>query len=238
MLRKAGQLLERDGYDFIFTGEVLGQRPMSQNANSLKLVAKASGYGHLVLRPLSARCLPPTAMEEKGLVPREQLGAISGRGRVAQMELARELRVSQFPAPGGGCLLTDPGFSRRLRDLLKHHPECAEVEVELLKHGRVFRLAPRAGLVVGRNHEDNCQLAALAERAAGQGWLSLRLASGPSPLAIYQGSEEHLPLAAALLAAYAPGAASGLSAIREVKAGPSLLKVTPLSKRQAQDYLL
>ena len=153
------------------------------------------------------------------------------------MELAQELGVNRYPAPGGGCLLTDPGFSRRLRDLLAHQPECGELEVELLKHGRAFRLAPTARLMVGRNQEDNRQLAELAERAVGRGWLILRLASGPGPVGIYLGSEEYLFQAAALLAAYASGNASAPST-REVKVGSSLLLVNPLSKRQAQDYML
>lgn len=235
MLRKAGEILDAEDYDFLFTGEVLGQRPMSQNANALKAVAKASGYGHLVLRPLSAACLPPTIMEANGLVARSKLAGISGRGRKQQMALADELKVTQYPAPGGGCLLTDPGFSRRLRDLFTCQPKCDVALVELLKFGRHFRLPGGAKLVVGRNQADNAALAKLAAQNQAAPWLSLSLAAGPGPLGIYIGDKNELELACALLAAYGPAGPESLA----VKAGEALFNnIRPLSKRQAQDYLL
>lgn len=231
MLQKAGQIMEKQGYDFLFTGEVLGQRPMSQNAGALKTVAKASGYGQFVLRPLSAQCLEPTAMEQSGLVDREKLAAISGRGRKMQMQLANELGIAHYPAPAGGCLLTDPGFSRRLRDLLDYQPDCTALDAQLLKYGRHFRLSPQAKLVIGRNQADNTALASLLAQA--ENWLELRLAHGPGPLGIYVGpAPGQLNLAAALMAAYAGKEQA------EVRVGGNVIAAQALSKRQAQDYIL
>ena len=232
MLRKAGQILETENYDFLFTGEVLGQRPMSQNANALKAVAKASTYGHLVLRPLSAGCLAPTIMEKQGLVDRAKLADISGRGRKRQMELAKELGVEHYPAPGGGCLLTDPGFSRRLRDLLDFQPDCNKNDVELLKHGRHFRLSAQAKLIVGRNQVDNIALAQIAAKSTG--WLELNMAQGPGPLGIFIGCPEQIGLACSLFAAYGPPQ-DGES---KVRVGQQVINTQPASKRHAQEYIL
>ena len=124
MFKKAAALMDEQWLStFLFTGEVLGQRPMSQNRNSLNAVANASGAPDRILRPLSAKLLKETPMEESGLVDREKLMGISGRGRKEQMTLAEELGVKDYPAPAGGCLLTEPGFSRRLKDLLEHQPQ-------------------------------------------------------------------------------------------------------------------
>ncbi len=232
MLRKAGQILETQGFDFLFTGEVLGQRPMSQNANALNAVAKFSGYGQLVLRPLSARLLSPTPMEEQGLVSRESLGAISGRGRKQQMELANALGAHHYPAPGGGCLLTDPGFSGRLRDLLDHKPDCGPVDAELLKYGRHFRLGAQAKLIVGRHQADNAALNELLKKGAPG--LRLHIASGPGPVAVYMGTDEDIPLACAIVAAYG---AKGSGQVA-VKAGEKTCLVAPLSKMRTQEFMI
>jgi len=155
MFRLAGGRMEKDGYDFLFSGEVLGQRPMSQNANALRSVAKLSGFPDRVLRPLSAKRLPITPMEESGLVDREQLLDFQGRTRKPQQALARAWGYTDFPASAGGCLLTEEGFSNQLRDLLEHDTEATVHDVELLKAGRQFRLSDTAKLVVGRNRADN-----------------------------------------------------------------------------------
>ena len=109
--------MQSNGFDFLFSGEVVGQRPMSQNANSLRYVEKHSEFDGLILRPLCAQNLPETPMEKEGLVDRTQLLNFSGRSRKTQMALAREFGITDYPSPAGGCLLTDPGYSRRLRDL-------------------------------------------------------------------------------------------------------------------------
>ena len=118
MLREAGALMGPEGFDFLFTGEVLGQRPMSQNRGSLNLIARDSGFADLLLRPLSAKSLKATAPEVRGWVDRERLLNLTGRGRKRQMALAREFGITRYPTPAGGCLLTDPGYAARLKELL------------------------------------------------------------------------------------------------------------------------
>jgi len=155
MFRLAGELMRTKGFDFLFSGEVLGQRPMSQTKPSLRYVEKHSGLGGHIIRPLSAKLLPETIPEQQGLVDRERLLDIHGRGRKDQIALAQKFGISDYPAPAGGCLLTDKGFSLRLRDLFDHRPEPTENEIHLLKFGRHFRLNPQAKLIVGRTEADN-----------------------------------------------------------------------------------
>jgi tRNA U34 2-thiouridine synthase MnmA/TrmU len=155
MFKLAGELMRAKNFDFLFSGEVLGQRPMSQNKSSLGYVEKHSGFKGYIVRPLSARNLPLTIPEKEGLVERDRLLDISGRGRNRQIKLAQKFGISDYPAPAGGCLLTDKNFSNRLRDLFDHQDECTEEELHLLKHGRHFRLNPNAKLIVGRTEDDN-----------------------------------------------------------------------------------
>jgi hypothetical protein len=238
MLRRALELMEQWGADFVFTGEVLGQRPMSQNKQALGLVAKLSGRPDLILRPLSARLLPPTKMEEEGLVDRERLLDLKGRGRKPQMALARELGVRDYPAPAGGCLLTEPGFSNRLRDLFAHTPEAGPELIELLKWGRHLRLSPQAKLVVGRKHEENLALERLAPPQA----LCLRAVGRPGPLGLYFGPAPdpepgpELTQAIGLVAGY--GKAKPGETV-EVELGDGrILAVEALSRRLAEPLLL
>ncbi|MBU2053859.1 MAG: tRNA 4-thiouridine(8) synthase ThiI, partial [Proteobacteria bacterium] len=130
MLKIAGRKMEEEGADFVFTGEVLGERPMSQGKQSLQVVAKNAGYPDRILRPLSAKLLPETEPEREGKVDRSRLCDLQGRGRKRQMEMAAHYRIASYPAPAGGCLLTDPIFSRRLRDLFAHHPDCRVRDIE------------------------------------------------------------------------------------------------------------
>jgi len=203
MFRLAGEIMEQQDFDFLFSGEVLGQRPMSQNANALRSVAKLSGYPDKILRPLSAKLLPITPMEEQGLVDREQLLDIQGRSRKRQQQLAKEWDYPDFPSSSGGCLLTEVGFSNQLRDLLEHKPEADINDVELLKVGRQFRLSPTAKLVVGRNKADNERLQKLSEDCL----LTLRCANFSGPLGVFCGEENPVDLqtAAAILASYGKG---------------------------------
>ncbi|MBU0515110.1 MAG: tRNA 4-thiouridine(8) synthase ThiI [Proteobacteria bacterium] len=162
MLRKAGRRLGPGGFDFLFTGEVLGQRPFSQNRQSLWLVERDSGLAGRIVRPLSARRLDPTEPEKTGLVDRERLLDISGRGRKRQLALAEAWGITVFAAPAGGCLLTVPSFAVRLRDLLDVRPEAGPDEVELIKTGRYFRLPGGEIIIVGRHQADNERLWSLA----------------------------------------------------------------------------
>ena len=200
MLRSAGDLLEKEEASFIISGEVLGQRPMSQNFKALSIVAKESGFNGLILRPLCAQHLPITVPEERGWVKREKLLGLSGRSRKPQMELAAKHDMRRYPSPAGGCLLTDPVFSRRLKDLFSSGPECALREIELLKVGRHFRLGPRVKLVVGRNKKENEIITSLSRESD----LVLQVENVPGPTVLITGgaSPEDEAVALSIIASY------------------------------------
>lgn len=155
MLNEARACMEMMNADFIITGEVLGQRPFSQQRDKMHLVLRETGLKGKLLRPLSAKLLPETEPELSGMVDREKLEGISGRSRKRQMELAREHGLEDYPNPGGGCLLTDAGYSNRLRDLLVHSERLSFDDLNLLRAGRHFRLDPATKVVVGRNEDEN-----------------------------------------------------------------------------------
>ena len=155
MFQKAGEFMQDRGFDFLFSGEVQGQRPMSQNTNALRYVAKHSSFNDFILRPLSALRMPETPMEQQGLVDRDQLLGLSGRSRKPQMELAAQFGLSDYPSPAGGCLLTDPGYSNRLKDLLDHEVKLTVNNLHLLKFGRHMRLDSNTKIIVGRTKQDN-----------------------------------------------------------------------------------
>jgi len=203
MFRIAGEMVSRGDFDFLFSGEVLGQRPMSQNANALKAVAKHAGCGDLILRPLSAKLLPITPVEERGLVDREQLLDIQGRSRRPQEALARQWGIKDYPGSGGGCLLTEKSFTNRLRDLLTHQPDCTPRDIELLKAGRQVRLSPKAKLTLGRNLQTNERLQELATTEH----TLLRAANFGGPIGLLSGQPERddLARAAAIVATYGKG---------------------------------
>jgi len=157
MLRKAKELMPRFGAQFIITGEVLGQRPMSQNKQALDTIAKKSELEGLLVRPLSAKLLPETVPEKEGWIKRQNLLDFNGRGRRPQMELARAFGIKDYAQPAGGCLLTDPEFTKRLKDLITHKDLNIQ-NIGLLKIGRHFRLTPKVKLVVGRNEGENERL--------------------------------------------------------------------------------
>ncbi|MFH0917587.1 MAG: tRNA 4-thiouridine(8) synthase ThiI, partial [Candidatus Omnitrophota bacterium] len=161
MFSQAKELMSQLGAKFIITGEVLGQRPMSQNKQALKLIRHSSGLDDLLLRPLSAQFFPPSLAEKEGWVKREKLLNFNGRIRTPQMQLAKDLGLNAYATPAGGCLLTDPGFARRLVELLAHDELNLE-NLELLKIGRHFRLGGSTRLVVGRDEGENNRLAQLA----------------------------------------------------------------------------
>ena len=155
MFRLAGEMMRKEGYDFLFSGEVSGQRPLSQNKNALRYVEKNSGSEGFVLRPLSAKSLPETEAERKGLVDREQLLNITGRSRKEQVRLAKQFGINDYPSPAGGCLLTDKNFSNRLRDLFTHQEHCTHSDLHLLKFGRHIRLNENVKIIAGRTRGDN-----------------------------------------------------------------------------------
>ena len=150
MMNYAGELLEKYEADFIITGEVLNQRPMSQNRQALDIVKKESGFKDKILRPLCAKNLQPTEMELNGLVDREKLMKISGRSRKVQMALAEEWGIKEYPSPAGGCRLTEPGYALRLKDLLGFNSTPNENELSLLRYGRHFRTKDNNKIIAAR----------------------------------------------------------------------------------------
>jgi len=201
MFKLAGELMQVKNFDFLFSGEVLGQRPMSQNKSSLGYVEKHSGFKGYIVRPLSAANLPLTIPEKEGLVNRDRLLDISGRGRKRQIKLAQKFGISDYPAPAGGCLLTDKNFSNRLRDLFDHQDECTEEELHLLKHGRHFRLNPDAKLIVGRTEDDNENILKY-HNPAGDTVLDVKDYASPIALVPRSAAKDSIQLAAAICTGY------------------------------------
>jgi tRNA U34 2-thiouridine synthase MnmA/TrmU len=146
MFSKAREIMEETGADFVFTGEVLGERPMSQNLRAMKIIEKESGLEGRLLRPLCAKHLPPTIVEKLGIVDRDRLLSVTGRSRKPQISLARSLEIDDYPCPAGGCRLTDPNFARKLRDAFDHN-EDSLVDITLLRYGRHFRLPSGAKVI-------------------------------------------------------------------------------------------
>ena len=200
MLRMAGRRMEEVGADFIFTGEVLGQRPMSQTKQSLHIVAKNSGFRGYILRPLSARLLSETIPEQEGKIDRNRLLDIQGRSRKRQLEMAQNYNITSYSTPAGGCLLTDPMFSKRLKDLFDHQPDAAVRDIELLKHGRHLRLNDTVKIVVGRHKEDNLAIENLSLKQD----IIIKMKDYPGPTVLVPNvcDEEMLSTAASICAVY------------------------------------
>jgi tRNA-uridine 2-sulfurtransferase len=209
MFRAAGEEMRALGADFVFTGEVVGQRPMSQLRDRLRTIDRESGLEGLVLRPLSARLLPESEPERLGLVDRDRLLAVSGRSRRVQLAEAKRLGVERFDSPAGGCLLTDASFSGRLRDLFAHQAaeDTAEDDVALLALGRHFRIAPDLKIVLGRDAAENRWLAG---RAVAPRWLvEPEGFSGPTALVCGPRSDAALERAIALIVRHSRDAGQG-----------------------------
>jgi len=200
MLKKAAELIPEYKIDFIISGEVLGQRPMSQRADALNAVAKLSGIKDLLVRPLCQKLLPDTKPIREGWVNKEEMLDISGRGRYRQMELAERYKITYYQNPGGGCLLTDMGYSRRLKDLMDNDM-FEEKFIRFLEVGRHFRLNSSLKLIVGRNNNDNNKLSTLATTET-----VLQTADFPGPLAVINSKanpqENEIHWAASLLLRY------------------------------------
>ena len=162
MFRKAGEIMEREKASFIISGEVLGQRPMTQNKKSLLMISEESGYGQWIVRPLSALLLPETKPEKLNIINRSQLLDIQGRSRKRQIDLAKKWGIKTYLAPAGGCKLTEPGFARRMNDLLLKK-NFNKNDIDLLKAGRHFLLHKYAKLVVGRNEKENQKIFSLVQ---------------------------------------------------------------------------
>ncbi len=200
MFNQAGELMQQLGADFIFSGEVLGERPMSQNKNSLKLVANLSGYADYIIRPLSARLLPESLPEKEGLVDRDLLLDIQGRSRKPQLELVKKYNISYYPEPAGGCRLTDVTYSKRLKDLFQQTPWPERNELELLNVGRHVRVDESTKIIIGRNQQENDRIQELATEDD----TLLTIEDIPSPTVIITGNttDEIIELAASMCIRY------------------------------------
>jgi hypothetical protein len=161
-LRKAGEYMRSIGASFLFTGEVLGQRPMSQHHRAFEVIDRESGLGGLILRPLSAELLEPTIPETEGWVKRDALLGLNGRTRTTQISMARDNGINDYPCPAGGCLLTDPDFAAKLREHFSMGGESSVRAMTLLQVGRHFRLGDGSKIVVSRNENEGARLEALA----------------------------------------------------------------------------
>lgn len=229
----AKQLMEETGALFVATGEVLGQRPMSQHRRAMERIERESGLTGRLLRPLSARFFPPTEAEREGVVPRWKLPAISGRSRKPQIELARTLDLGDYPCPAGGCLLTDPQFAHRVREMLAREPDSRLADAVLLIHGRHYRLPDGARLVIGRNEKDNRSIAALAR--PGDALLVPAAGSGPTGLC-RPGTAEAVAAAAGLIVGYGKGVTRLTLTRPQTPLGEVLADIAPLTPELAETW--
>jgi tRNA-specific 2-thiouridylase len=207
MLKKAKETMLAEGASFVVTGEVIGQRPMTQRKEVMKRTERESGLEGLILRPLSAQGLDPTIPEIRGWIRREHLLGITGRSRKQQMKIAEQTRLVGYSCPGGGCLLTDPAYAERVRDLIRHDMLTLH-DVDLLSIGRHFRLPGGSKLIVGRNEREN----QLLESKAVERDMLLVTESCPGPSAILRGPRhsEEAGLGARIVARYSD-AMSGIA---------------------------
>jgi tRNA U34 2-thiouridine synthase MnmA/TrmU len=247
MLREAREFMDMTGAEFLITGEVLGQRPMSQRRDALDIIDREAGLKGLILRPLSAKLLKPTIMEEKGIVNRDLLYDFGGRSRKPQMALAQKFGLTDYPAPAGGCLLTEPNYSYRLRELLDHDPDPSLEDLALLRLGRHFRMSGSCKIIVGRNRNENESLLALGAEKS----VSLRVEDYASPIVLVRGNttEESLSVAASLCARYSDARhlkeidvkvndSSRAFTLRVAPAGEDLIEQYKIEKKDSKKKLI
>ncbi|NPA95305.1 MAG: phosphoadenosine phosphosulfate reductase family protein [Thermodesulfobacteria bacterium] len=201
MVKKAMSLMDKYGASFIATGEVLGQRPMSQRRDTLRIIERDSGAEGILLRPLSACHLKETRPEKEGIVHRQALADITGRSRKEQMRLAKKYGIKDYPAPAGGCVLADPILSERFKKIFQKWPDFTPLDCVVAQVGRHFLLPGGSWLVVGRNKSENERLA----RLKGDADMVLRAMDRPGPYCLLRkaGDAEDKRLAAAICARYA-----------------------------------
>ena len=234
LLKKAKEYMAECGADFVITGEVLGQRPMSQRRDTLNVIERESGLAGLLLRPLSAKHFKPTIPELEGWVDRDKLLAIQGRSRKDQMQLASDLDVRNYPCPAGGCLLTELSFVSKVRDVFDHADELNLRDFRLLKMGRHFRIGPRTKVLIGRDDAENTVL----EHAVQPGEATIRWIDGGSPLGVVTGQQDEdlLATAARILLRYTKG--EGECAVKVSVDGNErhILVVNDFGERQIEGF--
>lgn len=239
MMRYSGELLKKFEADFIITGEVINQRPMSQNAGALNTVKKESGFSDKILRPLCAKLLPPTEMEESGMVDREKLMNINGRSRKVQIELAEKWNIKDYPSPAGGCKLTEPGYSKRLRDLLDNNDEVTPRDMELLRYGRRFRIS-RNTVIISARTKDEGDLIKPILNSNDTGFIVDKYTGSMVGL-VGEATEEGIKLAAAIAARYSKGKDEEKVTVRYGKISKpynGLVEVTPITDKELEQYMI
>jgi tRNA-specific 2-thiouridylase len=237
ILGRAKLFMEKIEASFLFSGEVLGQRPMSQRKKIMNLIEKEAGVEGLLVRPLSAQLLEPTIPEQKGWIDRDKLLDIQGRGRKSQIELAREFGIKEYPSPAGGCCLTDPQFSAKLKDVFTHNEETIP-ELRLLRVGRHFRLKSGTKLIVGRNEKEN----QIIENLAGNDDFLIEGADFASPLVLLRNSKtpEDIEIASSICVRYSKKkeSKSAKVIVRTKKEKFAEKEVAPLGREDVESLLI
>ena len=239
MMRYSGELLKKFEADFIITGEVINQRPMSQNAGALNTVKKESGFSDKILRPLCAKLLPPTEMEESGLVDREKLMNINGRSRKVQIELAEKWNIKDYPSPAGGCKLTEPGYSKRLRDLLDNNDDITPRDMELLRYGRRFRMSKNTVIISART-KDESDLIKPILNSNDTGFVVDKY-TGSMVVLVGEATEEGIKLAASIAARYSKGKDEENVTVRYgnvTKPYNGIANVKPATDKELEKYMI
>ncbi len=235
MFRKTKAYMEEIGAAFLFTGEVLGQRPMSQHRRAMRQIEQESGLEGKIVRPLSAQHFPPTEAEVRGWIDREKLLAITGRSRKEQITLAAQLDIRDYPCPAGGCLLTDASFSARLRDLFAHQKQVSMQDVRLLKIGRHFRFE-RTKVVCGRDQGEND---ALGKFQATAGVLLEAIGcAGPTVLLPDAPNDAMLRFAATVAAAYSRATVEEVTILCRTAGTEKTIMVPKLDRSMLTPFLV
>ncbi len=235
MLTEAKNLMEMTGADFIITGEVLGQRPMSQRRDTFPVIDREADVKGIVLRPLSAKLMKPTIPEEQGTVNRDLLYDFSGRSRKPQMALAKELGLTEYPAPAGGCLLTEPNYSYRLKELLEHAPDPDFKDINLLRVGRHFRFSSDCKIIVGRNKDENEIMLSIV----GDDDCTMHVPGYGSPVTMVSGTltQEAIQTAASLCARYSSARhLSNIDVSVSINGIKSIVNVSPANDNMIDTY--
>ncbi|MBU4242204.1 MAG: tRNA 4-thiouridine(8) synthase ThiI [Nanoarchaeota archaeon] len=225
LLKLAKRYAKKIGGKFIITGEVIGQRPMSQNKGALQRIAKEARVKNMLVRPLCAKNLQETGPEKKGYVDRTKLLDISGRSRSRQMALAKKFGIDKYPSPAGGCLLTCIDYSRKAKDIL-NKKRISQNDLYLLRYGRHFRFG-KSKIIVGKNDKDNLQLLNLKQKAD----YVFTMANNKGPVTLLQGpkTKETIKMAAQLTARYA-----GEKGNNKVKLNKRIIVVEPMEEKEIE----
>jgi len=234
ILKTAKEYMKKTGASFLVTGEVLGQRPMSQHRSILGEIERSSGASGIIVRPLTAKLFKESIPEQRGWIDREKLLAIEGRSRKPQLALAKKYGIEDFPNPAGGCLLADKIFSNKMRDIIKHEKGFEANDIDLIKNGRVFRISPEAKLIIGRNEKQNSLLVGLMRNQD----YSFEPVDIPGPIAIGRGrfDEDMINTAASVVARYSdtePGREVSILCKECAGGKERLIKVSPATEERA-----